>query len=189
MDAITLIRDDHRAVEQLFKRYESLSVRAYKSKRQVVDKIINLLSVHAAVEEQILYPVTREWIEGMDDTVLEALEEHLVVKWELAALEDMDPDHERFDAKVTVLVEVTRRHVKEEERVLLPTLRRLLDAAERRELGERLQHAKETAPTRPHPRLPDTPPAETFTAAAASFVDRARDLGKEAVDALRERVG
>jgi hypothetical protein len=189
MDALTLIRDDHRAVEQLFKKYESLSARAHKSKRQVVDKIINLLSIHAAIEEQILYPITREWIDGMDDTVLEALEEHLVVKWELAALEDMDPDHERFDAKVKVLIDVTRHHVKEEEREVLSTLRQLLDTAERQELGERLLHAKKTAPTRPHPRLPDTPPGETFAGAAVSFVDRARDLGKGAVEAFRERVG
>jgi hemerythrin-like domain-containing protein len=189
MDAVTMIREDHRAVEQLFKKYEGLSERAHKTKRQTVDKILHLLAIHAAIEEEILYPVAREVIEGVDDTVLEALEEHLVMKWELASLEDMSPDDERFDAKVKVLIEVTRHHVKEEERDLLPQLRQVMSRAELRELGDALAAAKRTAPTHPHPRLADTPPAVAVAGLAAGIVDRARDVGKETVDQVRARIG
>src|SRR4051794_15860166 len=123
MDAITLIKQDHREIEALFKKYEKLGARAAKTKRTTVERIIRLLSIHAAVEESVLYPFVREQIPKLNDTILEALEEHLVAKWELAALEKMQPSEERFDAKVSVLIESVRHHVKEEEKEMLPALR------------------------------------------------------------------
>src|SRR3954454_22001854 len=105
MDAITLLKDDHRTVEALFKRFEKAGDRAYTQKRELVDRMIEELSKHAVVEEQLFYPVTRATVPGTDDVVLESLEEHHIVKWELSELERMDPEDERFDAKVTVLIE------------------------------------------------------------------------------------
>jgi hypothetical protein len=98
--------------------------------------------------------------------VLESLEEHLIVKWELAALADLDPSDERYDAKVTVLIENVRHHVKEEESEFFPKLRNAL-RSELLELGEALERAKKTAPTRPHPMLPDEPPGNLVAGAAA----------------------
>ncbi|MEZ5179447.1 MAG: hemerythrin domain-containing protein [Acidimicrobiales bacterium] len=63
MDAITLLKDDHKSVEKLFRRFEKAGDRAYVEKREVVDRIIEELSIHAAIEEQIFYPVTRETVE------------------------------------------------------------------------------------------------------------------------------
>ncbi len=188
MDAITLIKQDHRAVEALFKKYEKLGERAAKNKRTTVDKIIHLLSVHASIEETVLYPFVRENLPKLKNTILEALEEHLVAKWELAALAKMQPSEERFDAKVSVLIESVRHHVKEEEKGVLAKMREKVSRAELQELGEALEAAKKTAPTRPHPRIPDAPPANVPAAMAAGVVDRARDLGKEAVHRVRERV-
>jgi hemerythrin superfamily protein len=188
MDAISVIKEDHRAVETLFKKYGQLGDRAAKTKRATVDKIIHLLSVHAAVEETVLYPFIRENLPELNETILEALEEHLIAKWELAALEHMEPSEERFDAKVSVLIESVRHHVKEEEKEVLPKMRQKLSRQELGELGEALQGAKKTAPTRPHPRMPDTPPANVPAAMASGVVDRARDLGKEAIEKVRERV-
>jgi hypothetical protein len=59
MDAITMLREDHRSVEKLFKRFEDAGPRAFVEKRKLVDRIIEELSVHAAIEEQVFYPVTR----------------------------------------------------------------------------------------------------------------------------------
>ena len=59
MDAITLLKDDHKTVEQLFKRFEKAGDQAYVEKREIVDRIIEELSMHAAIEEQLFYPVTR----------------------------------------------------------------------------------------------------------------------------------
>jgi len=60
MDAIKLIKQDHDTVEGLFKRFEQAGSKAYKTKRQVADRVIKELSVHAAIEEQILYPKMRQ---------------------------------------------------------------------------------------------------------------------------------
>ena len=120
MDAITLLRSDHKTVEQLFKRFEKAGDRAYVEKRQIVDRIIEELSVHAAIEEQVFYPVARATVPATEDIALESLEEHHIVKWLLSELVDLDPEHERFDAKVTVLMENVRHHVEEEERRVLP---------------------------------------------------------------------
>ena len=188
MDALTLLRDDHRTVEQLFKKFEGLGERAAKTKRSTVDKIIRELSVHAVIEEQLLYPAVRERLPKREDMALESLEEHLLVKIELSTLENMSPEHERFDAKVTVVAEVVRHHVKEEEKELFPAIRKEFSRAELRELGEMMQKAKRTAPTRPHPLAPDEPPGNILVGAAAAIADRARDAGKTAVTRVRERV-
>src|SRR4051812_29989599 len=102
MDAITILREDHRTVEALFKKFEGLGERAAKSKQSTVEKIVRELSIHAAIEEQLLYPLVREKLRDKNDLALEALEEHLLVKIELAQLDKMTPAHERYDAKVTV---------------------------------------------------------------------------------------
>jgi hemerythrin superfamily protein len=175
MDAITLLKDDHRTVEQLFKRFEQAGDRAYVQKRQIVDRIIEELSVHAAIEEQVFYPVARAAVPETDDLTLESLEEHHVVKWLLSELEDMDATHERFDAKVTVLIENVRHHVDEEESEFFPKVREQLGRNELADLGETLAEAKKSAPTRPHPRMPDAGPASVVAGAVTGVVDRVGD--------------
>jgi len=68
----------------------------------------------------VLLSAIRAEVEGAEDTVLEAMEEHHVAKWVLSELDGMDPTHERFDAKVQVLIENVRHHVQEEEQELFP---------------------------------------------------------------------
>jgi len=113
MDAITLLKKDHQTVEKLFKRFEKTGDGALVERRKIVDQIIEELAKHAAIEEQLFYPVTRATVDEVDDVVLESLEEHHVVKWLLSELETMDPADERFKAKTTVLIENVRHHVKE----------------------------------------------------------------------------
>ena len=103
---------------------------------------------------------------------MESLEEHHIVKWLLSELADLDPQHERFDAKVTVLMENVRHHVKEEERDFFPKVRAQLSRAELIDLGRVLAEAKKSAPTQPHPRLPDSGPANGVVGAVAGVVDR-----------------
>jgi hemerythrin-like domain-containing protein len=185
MDAIAALKADHADVEKLFKRFEGLGPRAKKSKADVADKVIAALSQHAAIEEQVLYPAVRDQLPGDDPLVLEALEEHHVVKWVLSELENMTPDDERFDAKFTVMAESVRHHVKEEEGELFPKLRKGFTKRELDELGEQLAMAKKTAPTKPHPRLPDEPPGNVLAAAATLPLDMARSAGEKAVERVR----
>jgi hemerythrin superfamily protein len=175
MDAITLLRADHKTVEQLFKRFEKAGDRAHVEKRQIVDRIIEELSVHAAVEEQVFYPVARATVPGTEDIALESLEEHHIVKWVLSELERLDPSDERFDAKVTVLIENVRHHVKEEEDEFFPKVRKELSRRDLADLGEALTDAKKSAPTHPHPTSPDTPPANAVVGAIAGVADRVVD--------------
>ena len=181
MDAITLLRSDHDAAERLFKRFEKLGERANKAKRDAVDRMIEVLTVHAAIEEQVFYPAVRKIVPDLEDEVLEGLEEHHVVKWTLAELDGMDPHAERFDAKVTVLIESVRRHVNEEEETLFPRVRQALGRKDLQDMGGALEAAKKAAPLRPHPRSPDTPPLNMVTGTVAGVADRLKGAGRDAL--------
>src|SRR5689334_21942923 len=162
MDALKLLKQDHQEVEAQFKRFENAGDDAHQTQKKIAEKVIELLSVHAAVEEELLYPAARELSEDLEDLVLEALEEHHIAKATLAELEKMSPDDERFCAKMTVLMESIRHHVEEEEGELFPKLRQLMSTAQREALGAAMKQAKGEAPTHPHPMAPDTPPGNTI---------------------------
>jgi hemerythrin superfamily protein len=188
-DAITLLRSDHKNVEALFKRFEKAGPDARKTKRDLVDDMIRELSIHAEIEEQIFYPAVRAAeIPDASDMVLESLEEHLVAKRLLADLEKMDPEHERFDAKVTVLIENIRHHVDEEEGELFPAVREVLKRKALTELGDTMEEAKSIVATRPHPHSPDEPPGNILAGLAASAIDRTRDAGRSALDRARNAI-
>ncbi len=181
MDAITLLKQDHKTVEKLFKQFEKAGTGAHKTKRDIADKVITELSVHAVVEEQLFYPAIRENVESQEDLVLESLEEHHIVKWVLSELDGMDPEAERFEAKMTVLMENVRHHVEEEEQDLFPAVRKAMGRKALSELGDNMEQAKKVAPTRPHPRAPDTPPGNIVAGLGASAIDLAREAGQEVV--------
>jgi len=157
MDAIVLLKADHKTVERLFKQFEKAGDDDYAGKRRLVDQMIEELSVHAFIEEHIFYPEAREAVPETEDHVLESLEEHHIVKWVLSELQGMDPHEERFDAKVTVLIENVRHHVDEEENEWFPEVRKGLGRKVLQDLGARLEAAKKTAPRDPRPRADDEP--------------------------------
>jgi hemerythrin superfamily protein len=180
-DAIVLLKADHKALEKLFKKFEGLGDRAFTTKREVVDQIIEGLSVHAAIEEMHFYPAVREALPDVEDDVLEGLEEHHIVKWTLSELKDLAPDNERFDAKVTVLIESVRHHVEEEEGEMFPAVRAGLGRKALQELGAVLEQAKATAPVEPHPKAPDEPPANLIADPGAAVADGAKRSFRKAV--------
>jgi hemerythrin superfamily protein len=184
VDAIQLIVSDHREVERLFKEFERAE-RAGDVTRQgeCVRSLVRELSVHASIEEQFVYPALRE--RAGDERVLDALEEHHGAKVTLDEIDALPAGHPRLPSKVRLLAESVRRHVEAEERELLPALERALGEEGRRDLGEVLARAKRTAPTRPHPAAPDTPPANFLASALASIVDRSRDAIRSGADLLR----
>ena len=188
MNALTVLKHDHGNVEALFERFEHLPADDLEQKRQVVDKIIEHLAVHAAIEEQVFYPGIRTAAPDADDEVLEGLEEHHVVKWTLSELERTSPGDERFDAKMRVLMESVRHHVEEEENDLFPKVREALTNQQLEEMGDALETARQAAPTRPHPRQPDTPPLNLLLGIPAAMFDRAVKTGKDAVGQLLKKV-
>src|SRR3954463_12378392 len=197
MDAIAILVRDHQELEQLFKQFEKLTDRAQKAKQKIVAKIIRELAVHSAVEEMLFYPAVRtaalkakvRTLKEAEDTVLESLEEHHVVKWTLSELEKMSPEDERYDAKMKVLMESVRHHVEEEQEELFPAARKLLGPDMLEELGTRMQKAKKLAPTRPHPRAPDQPPGNMVAGTMAAVMDRAKDLARDSLEKVSRRRG
>jgi hemerythrin superfamily protein len=172
-EAVALLKADHRAIEQLFRRFERS--RGAADRKRLADRIVRELSVHAAIEEELVYSALRRVSNGDPGHVLRALEEHHLAKLALSEIERLPASDERLAPKVRVLADAVRRHVQEEERTLLPAAQRLLDAGERQRLGEALVRAKAAAPTRPHPLAPDEPPASTLANAGAAAYDRSRE--------------
>lgn len=187
MNALTLLKQDHGNVEALFERFEQAPADDARSKREIVDKLIEHLSVHATVEEQIFYPAVRSLVPAENDVVLEALEEHHVTKLTLSELEKLPATAERFDAKVRVLIESVRRHVQEEEDELFPAVRDTLSNEQLIEIGETMERAKQTAPTRPHPFTPDVPPWNMLVGLPVSLLDRAITTSRDVIEKVLQR--
>jgi hemerythrin superfamily protein len=148
-DAITLLKDDHKQVKALFRQFESAGDRAHAEKGRLVKKIIELLTIHTYVENEVMYPEVRRLLPDLEDDVLESYEEHHVVDVLCMELWAMDPTSERFDAKTTVLIENVTHHVKEEEQDWFPKVRAGLGRNQLSELGQRLLQAKKVAPRSP----------------------------------------
>lgn len=170
-----MLKDDHKSLEQHFRRFERAGDRALVEKRHIVDRIIEELAVHAAIEEQLFYPAVRSGVPDAEDSALESLEEHHVAKWLLSELDGMSPDEERFDAKVAVLIHSVRHHLEEEEGQLFPKVREELGRQALSDLGEAMANARKIAPTHAHPRAPDTPPGNLVVGTVAGVGDRIRD--------------
>src|SRR2546423_12884903 len=98
MDAIVLLKEDHKTVEKLFKQFEKAGKEAHAEKRRIVSGIVEALTQHAYIEEEIFYPAAREAVPETSDHVLESVEEHHVVVWMLSELVGLEPDDERYDA-------------------------------------------------------------------------------------------
>jgi len=110
-DAIALLKADHRKVEELFEKYENARGR----KAEIAKKICMELTVHTMIEEEIFYPACRE--AGVESDMMdEANVEHDGAKVLIAELENGSPEDEYYDAKVKVLSEEIKHHVKEEEK-------------------------------------------------------------------------
>ena len=116
-DATALLTADHKLVSGLFKDYEKASTKAMKKK--LVTQISMELSVHAQVEEEIFYPAVKKALND-HELVPEATVEHSSLKSLIAQVEDIEPDGEMYDAKIKVLCEYVKHHVKEEQDEMFP---------------------------------------------------------------------
>ena len=111
-DAIKLLSQDHREVEELFERFEKAKDDAKKG--EIARQICTELKIHTMIEEEIFYPALRGKIE--DDDLDEAMVEHDGAKVLINDIEAASPEADFFEAKVKVLQEEIEHHVKEEER-------------------------------------------------------------------------
>jgi hemerythrin superfamily protein len=137
MKATDLLKKQHRQVEKLFKQAEKAQSR---QRRQLMDQIVEQLKLHTKIEEEIFYPAVRELgTSKAEEMIDEAFEEHHVVDLVLAELPKVDPEDERFEAKMTVLSELVQHHVEEEEGELFPMAEKKLGAERIKELGQQME--------------------------------------------------
>lgn len=173
MDIISQLTADHRRVEELF---EQVQVAAPEERRGLIDRIVAELSVHAALEENLLYPVIRVAVPNGDELVLEALADHQDAKEQLALLDKMTGIEDDFRDKIEELAADIDEHVGEEEETIFTLLRESLDEEALEQLGTSLEVLRPLAPTRPHPGAPNEGPAATLAAPVAAVIDKIRDL-------------
>jgi len=133
VDAIVLLKDDHKKVKGLFKKLKGHDL-------SVVPDICTELTIHAEIEERIFYPAIRGEVEKLD--VDEAYEEHHVAKVLIAELQGMKPTDDRYEAKAIVLMEMVEHHVEEEEGELFPDVREALGRNRLKEIGAALEALK-----------------------------------------------
>ena len=148
-DAIVLLREDHRQVRKLFTRFERAGEDAHTAKGEIVDQIIELLTVHTYLENEVMYPRVRKLLPDLEDDILESYEEHHVADVLVAELAAMKPTDERFTAKTTVLIESVRHHMDEEENEWFPQVRDGLGRKQLQELGKNMIAIRDSAPRRP----------------------------------------
>jgi hemerythrin superfamily protein len=131
MDAIEMLEEQHRDVEDLF---EELALAQTSDKQDVFDEIATQLSVHAAIEEKHFYPAVKA--RRTEEILLESLEEHATIKRLLAELMQLDPSNELFPTRIRELQAQVEHHVHEEEEDLFPKVRKVIDRKQLLTLAE-----------------------------------------------------
>ncbi|MEU4493209.1 hemerythrin domain-containing protein [Streptomyces sp. NPDC023998] len=174
-DVIQELTTDHREVDDLFARIEKVPPGS-PERKHLVDLLTIELVRHSVAEELHLYPAVREHLSGGDAIAEKEISEHARVERLLKELEERGADAADFDQLVVELKTEVTAHIQDEEGVLFAALRRACSGQTLDELGEKVRTAKKTAPTRPHPGAPDTPPANKLLAPGTGLVDRARDF-------------
>jgi len=142
MDVIQLLRKDHKMVQKLFKEFADMSGnRGAQKKSALAEQICQALTVHAQVEEELVYPAFQE-NRSLKDLLCEAKEEHLVAKRLIADLEQLQSNDEQYNAKVMVLCEYVMHHVKEEEKEIFPQAQKRLSSKRLDALGEQVEERR-----------------------------------------------
>ncbi len=138
MNAIDLLKTDHRKVEELFQRVEDTPKGKH---RDIFKRIKAELDVHTHIEETIFYPRLKKEAE-LKDITLEGIEEHHQAKMFLKEIPRLSDKNERFEPKLKVLMEDIKHHVKEEERVMFPKAQVILSIQEMEQLGAEMEAEK-----------------------------------------------
>lgn len=148
-DAIVLLKNDHQELRKVFREFKRAGDDATQRKGELVSKMIELLTIHTYIENEVMYPQVRKLLPDVEDDVLESYEEHHVADVLCFELYAMKPQDERFDAKTTVLIENVEHHMGEEESDWFPKVRAGVGRKQLQEIGERMAELKKSAPTTP----------------------------------------
>lgn len=131
MDALVMLREEHKAIKGMFREFE-------RGDLTVVADFCRELMIHSDMEEAVLYPAIREAVADSKDLVMEGIEEHHEVKLLIGELNVMTPDEDHYKAKATVVRENSEHHFGEEEDDLFPKIRKAMGRNRLIELGAQM---------------------------------------------------
>ncbi|HYH84316.1 MAG TPA: hemerythrin domain-containing protein [Pyrinomonadaceae bacterium] len=141
MNAIQLLKEDHKKVSGIFEKLEPTTERAEKTREELFGKLKQELDIHAKIEESIFYPAIKRAAETRE-IVLEGFEEHHVIKMLLNELDEVPVDTEQWTAKLKVLKENVEHHVEEEEGEMFPKAKDVLEEEQINQLGAQMEEMK-----------------------------------------------
>jgi hemerythrin superfamily protein len=142
-NVIDLIEQDHRTVEKLFAEFEAAA--DADQRRQLGEQIVTELTVHAELEEKLLYPAAKQAGGELRGLVEHGEEEHQEVKQLISKVDGQNPDDSEVQATFQKIKSSVEEHVQEEENELLPKFRQSVDASQLEEMGQQLEQAKQEA--------------------------------------------
>ena len=148
-DAIVLLKNDHQQLRKLFRDFLGAGENATATKGKIATRVIEELTVHTYLENEVMYPEVRKLIPELEGEILESYEEHHVADVLSMELYAMKADAERFDAKMRVLIENVAHHMDEEEQQWFPKVRKGLGRSQLQEIGARMVELRKTAPRSP----------------------------------------
>lgn len=172
-DVVDLLLARHREAEGLMEDYER-STAVPDVRAAALAELRRRLSIHEAVEEQLVHPLVRRQLPDGHRLVAEVLAQEQEAKRLLAALEEQDPGGDDHQELARRLFEGVRHHAHTEETLLFPALRLHLGPRERTRLGAMVERAERLAPTHPHPHAPSTGPG-VVGMPVVGVLDRALD--------------
>jgi hemerythrin superfamily protein len=175
---VSRIKTDHRLATKMFSEFERLETLRQSDKKQdrllqLGHEIIKELSVHAFVEEEVLYPTFKQY--GMEAELKHSLEEHQGLKNDLYKLDQMTEVDQKYLQTMKAIIKETLHHMKEEEEETLAKFSKQAPVDVLVKLGEDYEAKKSMAPTRPHPSAPNKPPGSTMAGLGAAVVDKVKD--------------
>lgn len=150
IDAITLLKKDHKEVKALFREFSKAKLNAQRA-QPIAEKIMRELHLHATIEEKLFYPAIKSAVEETSDLVAEAFQEHHMVKICITELQGMNARQELFHAKMQVLIENVEHHIEEEEQALFPKVRKAMGRAKLQQIGAAMEQMKKSLAAEPKP--------------------------------------
>jgi hypothetical protein len=180
-DVVDLLIGQHMLIRDLFSEVETATG---SERQQAFERLVTLLAVHETAEEEIVHPLAREVMDGGDGVVDDRLEEERQAKELLAQLEELGPDHAKFDSMLNQLRESVLLHAHNEEVNEFRYLRHECEPTQLRGMAAMVKAAEAVAPTHPHPGMESAAKNLALGPAVALF-DRTKDLVRQAMSRNR----
>jgi hemerythrin-like domain-containing protein len=179
--AFDVLASDHKQVKRLLSQFEAAPAASgtndslLAARKKMAETLVIEESKHEAVEEMYFWPAVRKHLPDGDKLADQAIGQEQEGKRILGKLDKLDSGSPEFVMLLGEFTKAARDHIAFEETRVWPALRSAMTEAEAADLGDRLERAKKTAPTRPHPHTPASPGVLKTAGPAAAAADRARD--------------